>query len=147
MSKGSQNYLLNMIGSFRAPVGATQLVKAVFLEEAISNHAIPKYRFYRWYYGPYCKELSKDLEALVEAGDVLKERKGESLVYRSKLPSNEFTEIAGAIESGTKGSLKPFLEELYKKFDVYNMVMGQFIDFNSDVKMKADSFLRDLRNK
>lgn len=136
-----------MISSFDEPVGATQLVKAIFLEEAIAKRSQPNYQFYRWYYGPYSKEITKDLEALVEYGDIVKERKGDALVYKSKKHDKEFKEIATVVSLNTRKSLKPFLEKLYSVFGIHKLNMGEIIKFDSTQKDKAIDFMKQISPK
>lgn len=145
MRSPSQEYLLKMISSFETPVGATQLVKAIFLDEARENRQKPFYQFYRWYYGPYSKEIAKDIEVLVEHGDIARDRKGDSLVYYSKHSSTEFVQLAKAIATDTKKSLKPFLERLYEAFGIKNFEMGEAIHFDSNTKSQAIDFINQLK--
>lgn len=118
--------------------GKTRLQKLVFDIEAKNRKRgrtdTFNYKFLRWEYGPYSKELQKDIDSLVELGLVNFDgrvykinSKGLSLLSKAeKFVSNSNKKIIEeSLEKYKTIPLQKLLEQIYDEYDVKNFKMGE----------------------
>lgn len=124
--------------------GRTRLQKLVFETEAQSRkHGINdtfNYKFIRWHYGPYAKEVTDDLEFLIKKGLVIEESNkvyrlttdGHNFVINSRNIINQFFNgeniMKDTITAFDNKNLKSLLTDVYDKYEVMDYKMGEVIE-------------------
>lgn len=136
--------LMRLIELSNGIQGRPRLQKLVFETEARSRqHGITdtfNYKFIRWHFGPYAKEVSRDLDILIEKG-LVEERHNEyyyltdagyKYINNTKnimnLLFNGESIMKDTIAISSNENLKELLNEVYKKYNVMNYKMGEVIE-------------------
>lgn len=137
--------LLRLIELSNDIVGKTRLQKLVFEVESNSRNegleSTFNYKFIRWHYGPYSKEVTKDMEFLMkkklvdfnESSNIYKlTDKGKEFIQRKWKTIDEFglneKLMKKTITKFNDMELKDLLEKVYKEHKVNSYNMGETIE-------------------
>ncbi|USK48850.1 hypothetical protein LIT38_20285 [Bacillus sp. CMF12] len=136
--------LMRLIELSNGILGKTRLQKLVFETEARTrrsgNTNTFNYKFIRWHYGPYSKELKNDMEFLINQGLVIEgpghkfQISPKGLMYIEKTWSivNQFfkseDKMAQTISELNNKSLSELLAEVYENHNVMEYKMGEVIE-------------------
>jgi len=100
--------------------GATRLQKLVFSAQSEgrkNKYLTFNYKFIRWHYGPYCKELTKDIDFL---------SKSEFIIINEdssfELKEKGFKIIQG-VELNMIKEIKNYLKEILDKYNHLNIII------------------------
>ncbi|PHF91585.1 type II toxin-antitoxin system antitoxin SocA domain-containing protein [Bacillus wiedmannii] len=137
-------YLMRMIHASEEVNGKTRLQKLVFETEKRTRKKGStqtfNYKFIRWHYGPYSRELTEDIEFLVSKELVIKQNGMESykltptgakhLDRSSKIISQLFDEstMQETIEELLNFPLSSLLDKVYQENEIINYKMGEVIE-------------------
>lgn len=136
--------LMRLIELSKGVRGRTRLQKLVFETEAQSRrHGINdtfNYKFIRWHYGPYAKEISDDLEFLIRKRMVSVDannfyvltNEGQNFVNNSRNIINQFFNgeniMREIIANFNTRDLQTLLSDVYDKYEVMDYKMGEVIE-------------------
>ncbi|PGQ52661.1 type II toxin-antitoxin system antitoxin SocA domain-containing protein [Bacillus cereus] len=137
-------FLMRMIHASREIHGEARLQKLVFETEKRTRKKGStqtfNYKFIRWYYGPYSRELSEDIGFLEKAGLVNKAyghdsytitKQGKEYLNRSsKIISQLFDEetMLETIDELLNSPLSTLLDKVYTDNGVSNYKLGEVIE-------------------
>ncbi|MFD2924146.1 type II toxin-antitoxin system antitoxin SocA domain-containing protein [Halobacillus naozhouensis] len=123
--------------------GATRLQKMVFASEASTRESGDtntfNYKFIRWHYGPYSKELKEDIEFLVSNNLIHANTSNRFTLtalgqralnrVRGSLPNfADIDTVSNIVEEFRASSLRELLEGVYEEYDVTTYNMGEIIE-------------------
>lgn len=144
-------FLLRLIDLSDSVCGLTRLQKLVFATEVetrkLGSTKTFNYKFIRWHYGPFSRELTDDIKELVHQGLVKVEgnniysltEKGKLTMKKSlSIISHVFEEemMISTIEEYNSKTLKSLLSDVYDKHNITNYKMGEIIE---DIKYSEES--------
>jgi uncharacterized protein len=124
--------------------GKTRLQKLVFETEArtrkLGNTNTFNYRFIRWHYGPYAKEIVEDIEFLLKQGLVDEQsnhtycisNKGREYINKTWKIVKQFFNgeetMRATLKELKNKNLNELLTEVYERHGVMNYKMGEVIE-------------------
>ncbi|MGX5361543.1 type II toxin-antitoxin system antitoxin SocA domain-containing protein [Bacillus cereus] len=137
-------FLMRMIHASKEINGKTRLQKLVFETEKRTRKKGStqtfNYKFIRWHYGPYSRELTEDIEFLVSKGLVKKRGGMESYILTERgteylnrsvdIISQLFDEriMRETIAELLDCPLSTLLDKVYKENEIINYKMGEVIE-------------------
>jgi uncharacterized protein len=135
--------LMRLIQLSDGITGKTRLQKLVFEIEArtrkLGSTDTFNYRFIRWHYGPYAKEITEDMAFLIKQGLVREENnnyhitsRGQQFIKNTWNIVSEFFNgeniMHGTIRELRNKNLNLLLRQVYETHDVKHYKMGEVIE-------------------